>query len=158
MKSALLVVVAVALTLKTSVSTTACRSCSIAASDYDRSCTQDSECTGIDEGDICSPECPGCVVNAAINVRNQARYLDDLRSESGARVPCSCPQTPVVACKAGICGTTTFFPMLPEGTVGKEDAAPDGPGVDAAGDSGTDALAADTGGPDAADAADAVGE
>jgi hypothetical protein len=104
-------------------------SCSIAASDYDRSCVKDSDCWGMAEGDLCAVECPNCV-NAAINVRDEAKYLNDVSSKVGAQRFCPCPDVPV-ACNAGTCGLATFFPVPPA----------DAAAGDAAADTGADGRA-----------------
>jgi hypothetical protein len=90
--------------LKTSASTSACgsKSCS-PASDYDQSCTQDWDCVGITEGQLCEEGCIGCV-NAAINVRDQAKYESAVSFYAGT---CSCPGVPI-GCNAGTCGIVTF--------------------------------------------------
>ena len=79
------------------------KSCSIAASDYDRSCVQDSDCVGIAEGDLCAEDvCTNCV-NAAINARDQTQYQNDVSSKVSPQRFCPCPDEPV-ACNAGTCG------------------------------------------------------
>jgi len=130
MKGAILVAGALVLVLKTSVSTTACKSCSIAASDYDQSCTVDTDCVGIATGDLCDGQCTDCVT-AAINVRDQAKYQSDFSSKVSKEVNCPCPSGDV-ACNAGTCGPATIFPVPPA------DAAAMVAG-DAAADTGADA-------------------
>ena len=51
----------------------------IEASNYDQSCTTDSDCIAIAEGDVCTPCGIGCT-NAAINVAAHARYKADVAS------------------------------------------------------------------------------
>jgi hypothetical protein len=104
MKGALVSVFVLVAALKTSASTSACggKSC-LPASDYDQSCTQDSDCVGITEGELCTQGCIGCV-NAAINVRDQAKYQSAVSGFSGT---CSCPSV-FIGCNAGTCGLATF--------------------------------------------------
>ncbi|MEW5855131.1 MAG: hypothetical protein AB2A00_40520 [Myxococcota bacterium] len=45
----------------------------LSATDYDRSCSADSDCVVIEEGDPCGCTCP----NAAINGKDKARYDQD---------------------------------------------------------------------------------
>ncbi len=119
MKGALVSVFVLVAALKTSASTSACgsKSC-LPASDYDQSCTQDSDCVGITEGDLCTEGCIGCV-NAAINVRDQAKYQSAVSGFSGS---CSCPSVPI-GCNAGTCGITTF--PAPTREAGSQDGAAD---------------------------------
>lgn len=85
------------------------KSCSIAASDYDRSCVQDSDCVGIAEGDLCAENvCTNCA-NAAINARDQTQYQNDVSSKVSQQRFCPCPDEPVV-CNAGTCGIARLAP------------------------------------------------
>jgi hypothetical protein len=85
------------------------KSCSIAASDYDRSCEQDSDCVGIAEGDLCAENvCTDCVT-AAINARDQTQYQNDVSSKVSTQLFCPCPDVPV-ACNAGTCGIARRAP------------------------------------------------
>jgi hypothetical protein len=104
MKGALVSVFVLVAALKTSASTSACgsKSC-LPASDYDQSCTQDSDCVGIAEGDLCTEGCTDCI-NAAINVRDQAKYQSAVSGYAGS---CSCPAV-LIGCNAGTCGLATF--------------------------------------------------
>jgi hypothetical protein len=119
MKGALVSVSVLVAALKTSASTSACgsKSC-LPASDYDQSCTQDSDCVGIAEGDLCTEGCIGCV-NAAINVRDQAKYQSAV---SGYADSCSCPAV-LIGCNAGTCGLATF--PVPTREAGAQDGAAD---------------------------------
>jgi hypothetical protein len=120
MKGAVVSVFVLVAALKTSASTSACggKSC-LPASDYDQSCRQDSDCVGITEGDLCTEGCIGCL-NAAINVRDQAKYMSNV---SGFAGNCSCPAVLGIACNAGTCGLATFPSPAPE--AGSQDGAPD---------------------------------
>jgi hypothetical protein len=129
-KGAILVACALLVVLKTSASTTACsNSCSIAASDYDQSCAVDTDCVGITAGDLCDGRCTNCV-NAAINVRDQAKYQSDFSSKVRKEVECPCPAG-VVSCHAGTCIPGMFFPVAPA----------DAAAGDAAADTGADVAA-----------------
>jgi hypothetical protein len=136
MKGAPVFAFALVLVLKTSVSATACKSCSIAASDYDQSCTVDTDCVGIATGDLCDGRCTDCV-NDAINVRDEVKYQFDFSSKVSKEVNCPCPAG-VVACNAGTCGPATLFPV-PPANAGANVA------VDAATDTGVDAADASPG-------------
>jgi hypothetical protein len=57
---------------------------------------------GIAEGDLCTEGCTDCV-NAAINVRDQAKYQSAVSGYSGT---CSCPAV-LLGCNAGTCGLAT---------------------------------------------------
>jgi hypothetical protein len=115
MKGAVLFAFGLLVALETSVSTTACKSsCTLSASDYDRTCTKDSDCIGISEGDLCSETCTNCI-NAVINVRDAKRYQDDFSSRVPAEKICPCPSV-TVACNAGTCG----FAMFPETSMDAE--------------------------------------
>jgi len=78
----------------------------ISASNYDRSCTADSDCVAVGVGDPCRPcdiLCPG---NAAINKSSLARYSADVASSPAGMdgAACSCqPITLSVCCNAGTC-------------------------------------------------------
>jgi hypothetical protein len=75
----------------------------IQASDYDQSCSKDSDCIGITVGDFCDAICIDCT-NAAVNVSAKAQYAADLTSKNaGAALVCPCPSGPPVTCKAGMC-------------------------------------------------------
>jgi hypothetical protein len=79
----------------------------IRASDYNQSCSSDSDCVGITEGDFCDAICVDCV-NAAINVAAESQYEADLESKNaGAGEVCPCASGPPVTCKAGTCSVGT---------------------------------------------------
>jgi hypothetical protein len=77
----------------------------IEASNYDQSCSTDSDCVGVPQGDLCdSSTCVNCV-GAAINQSAQARYQSDLESRnSGVAEKCACLiNGPTPVCSGGIC-------------------------------------------------------
>lgn len=85
-----------------------CTDGGIAASSYDQSCTIDSDCIAIAEGNSCSLcgfNCP----NAAINVGQYGKYLADIAYTpadlSGQRQACSgvCGVTSAPCCVGGAC-------------------------------------------------------
>jgi hypothetical protein len=102
MKAAPVGVVALLVALSTSPATTACTSCTINPSDFDQSCTEDSDCVGIASGDLCSKDCTNCV-NAAINVRSEKQYQDEFSSRVGKESICPCALA-VTGCNSGTCG------------------------------------------------------
>ena len=73
--------------------------CSIRAADYDQSCSQDSDCVAVFNGDYCT-ECP--CENTAINIDAQPQYNSDFLK--GKYLACPCPAPPAVACNQGTCG------------------------------------------------------
>jgi hypothetical protein len=75
----------------------------IKASDYDQSCTQDSDCVGVFEGDLCRSGCVNCA-NAAIRASAQDQYHQDLTNKDpGSGGVCPCPLGPGVGCVNGFC-------------------------------------------------------
>lgn len=76
-------------------------SCTLSASNYDQSCTQDSDCVAVFSGSFCSGNECACE-NAAINVSAQAQYEADFQSDHAPE--CPCPSPPPVACNHGSCG------------------------------------------------------
>lgn len=81
----------------------------IAASDYDRSCTQDADCAWVYEGDVCGGSSCACP-NAAVNASAEEQFKSDRAAKArtcpphlrmpGARcVGCD----PVLACSNGTC-------------------------------------------------------
>jgi Sulfatase-modifying factor enzyme 1 len=79
--------------------------CSIQASDYDQSCTSDSDCVEVVEGDICGPPLCSCP-NAAINVSAQSAYSADLaKLLPVGPVACNCGAADLGPhCNSGVCG------------------------------------------------------
>ncbi len=78
----------------------------IQASNYEQSCSTDSDCVAVGEGNACFP-CALVCPNAAINVAAHAQYLADVAktfagSNSGTCV-LSCPANFGGCCRAGKC-------------------------------------------------------
>jgi hypothetical protein len=74
----------------------------IKGSDYDQSCTVDTDCVAVSEGDFCATAhiCP----NTVINIQAEAQYAHDLRSKlDGTKFPGPCPAGPPVVCDQGRC-------------------------------------------------------
>jgi hypothetical protein len=79
-------------------------SCSIRASDYDQSCTSDSDCAEVTEGDFCG-QFPCICPNAAVSVTAKNAYSANLSKLLPASpVACSCPATLGARCNGGVCG------------------------------------------------------
>lgn len=75
-----------------------CHGTFISASLYDQSCTQDSDCTAVTEGDACAL-CGGGCPNAAVNSKAAGQFNADKRAISCVRLG---PQ-PAIACDAAAC-------------------------------------------------------
>jgi hypothetical protein len=113
---------------------------SIAASDYDQSCSVDSDCVGITAGDLCGAGCN--YVNDAINVADEQKYQSDVSSKVGGTDQPWCPGQPwPAACYAGACAMAFGLPSADAETEAAVGAGPD---------TGADASTSD--------AADAAGE
>jgi hypothetical protein len=76
-------------------------SCSLAASDYDQACQEDSDCVAVFLGSFCASHSCACE-NAAINVSSYNQYSSDFDRDDAPR--CPCPDAPPVACNQGTCG------------------------------------------------------
>src|SRR4029077_4047401 len=96
-----------------------CKDGGIRASSYNQSCTIDSDCIAIAEGDSCSLcgfNCP----NTAINVRDYGHYLADIAYTpaeiSGQRQACSgvCPLRSAPCCVGGTCQECTVVVVHPD--------------------------------------------
>jgi hypothetical protein len=77
----------------------------IQASRYDQTCTVDSDCSGITEGNSCNPCSLNCV-NAAINVHALSAYTSDnanLVASAGEQCPSSCGGPESTCCRSGKC-------------------------------------------------------
>jgi hypothetical protein len=90
--------------------TTACTDANvelIQASNYDQSCTVDSDCVSIAVGDACYPCLVICQVGGAINRGALSSYQSDISKTIGAGetsgVQCGCPSWPGPCCRGGIC-------------------------------------------------------
>ena len=82
-------------------------SCSLSASQYDNSCTVDSDCVGVPSGDPCAGNCLSVCPTAALNVRVASQYLADLGAVMSAHNEspgvCSCPAIGAPSCCRGVC-------------------------------------------------------
>lgn len=81
-------------------------SCTLHASDYDRSCSQDADCIAVGEGDVCSLSCVAVCPSTAINARDEARYRADFANTpiGSCHVPiCRCPCVGFPRCHNGAC-------------------------------------------------------
>ncbi len=73
----------------------------IKASDYDQTCTTDTDCTTVYEGDLCAQSCQ--CPNAAINMDVTAQYEADFEKKVSVPEGCPCPSGPSPRCNAGVC-------------------------------------------------------
>jgi len=76
----------------------------IQASDYDQSCSVDSDCVLEPEGNFCEASCTNCA-GAAISVKAQAQYEADLASKISTPLFCPCPDSLPAVCANGRCTT-----------------------------------------------------
>jgi hypothetical protein len=77
----------------------------IQASDYDQSCSVDSDCVLEPEGNFCEANtCTDCA-GAAISVTAQAQYEADLASKISTPFICPCPLSLPAVCDNGRCTT-----------------------------------------------------
>jgi hypothetical protein len=79
-----------------------CGITTVSLSDYNTSCSVDTDCMAVAVGEVCGCAC----ANAAINRSDSSRYLSDF---SAARSHCSGPEcradcaAPKLSCSAGTC-------------------------------------------------------
>lgn len=91
----------------------ACSSQYLTITDYQQRCVKDADCVAVTVGDVCNTF---CCPNAAINVADQAKWLDDrtkidCSSTFGGQIAVDCATCGVVAfCNAGRCDV-----RLPDG-------------------------------------------
>ena len=82
-------------------------SCNLSASQYDNSCTVDSDCVGVPPGDPCAGNCSSICRTSALNARVAYQYLTDLKVVSAGRnedVGCMCPCIAAQpCCRQGVC-------------------------------------------------------
>jgi hypothetical protein len=86
----------------------AASTCTISASNYDRSCTEDRDCVEVGEGNSCAQECVVACANTAINVSAMPRYEADYARSPAVRCTngrpfCGCPCIGLPACIRGTC-------------------------------------------------------
>jgi hypothetical protein len=74
-------------------------------SDFDTSCSADSDCTSVSSGAYCPSTCKGVCPNAAINRDGEARYEQTLAQASGSGEFCECGSLslPDTYCNHGVC-------------------------------------------------------
>jgi hypothetical protein len=96
--------------LACSKGTTACTDANvelIQASNYDQSCTVDSDCVAIAAGNACFPCVVLCQTGGAINHSAVSSYESDISKTIGAGetsgVQCGCPAGFAPCCRAGMC-------------------------------------------------------
>ena len=125
----------------------------IQASDYDQSCTVDTDCRGIAEGNACVPCAFACGLGAAINVSALAQYNSDVANTPAVAIKfnmlicaSACEEAFGPCCVGGKCQTSTTS-QCPGAATDAGDAAADTGAdaavVDAATDSAMDAGPAD---------------
>jgi hypothetical protein len=105
----------------------------IQASNYQQSCTVDTDCVAVGEGNFCNPGSTNCS-NAAISKSDYAQYQADVAKTNGAScyAPGNCGGESGPCCIGGKCQmNAACFNAVPAG--------------DAAADTGADAAAADAG-------------
>jgi hypothetical protein len=88
-------------------------SCMILASNYDQSCTLDTDCTNVHAGDYCSVPPLSSVIclcaASAINVAALAQFSEDISKTPliqaiASRAACGCPSSaPAPCCRHGTC-------------------------------------------------------
>jgi hypothetical protein len=107
----------------------------IEASNYDQTCTADSDCVAVGEGNFCYAGSLNCQNSAAINKSAYAQYEADIAKTRGAScfAPDNCTLQFGPCCQSGTCqmGSQCPSPVMYEG-----DAAVD-TGADAASDAAT---------------------
>jgi hypothetical protein len=82
-------------------------SCSLSASQFDNSCTVDSDCVGVPPGDPCAGNCSSICPTSALNARVAYQYLTDLKAlmpGGNENIICSCPCIAAQpCCRQGVC-------------------------------------------------------
>jgi hypothetical protein len=88
----------------------AAASCMLRASDYDRSCTKDTDCIAVGEGNACTAQCRVACPSAAINGGALAAYQADYDRTLLGSCPnftCFCPERGFPRCAHGTCELST---------------------------------------------------
>jgi hypothetical protein len=77
----------------------------IRSADYDRSCTIDTDCVAVPEGDVCSDCALHCQQLGVVNKSAEGQYLSEVAKlvEQFPRGECSCPPPPSHCCVGGVC-------------------------------------------------------
>jgi hypothetical protein len=89
----------------------------IQASSYDQSCTTDTDCVPISEGNACDALFGSCCANATISRAAFAQYQSDLAKTrvasctTGGRFTCNCATYPI-CCLGGSCNWGCSFPPV----------------------------------------------
>jgi len=85
----------------------AASSCVLRASDYDRSCAKDTDCSPAGEGNVCETPCGVACASTAINTSALAKYMADYGrtpvAMCTAPLLCGCPVSGVPRCIKGTC-------------------------------------------------------
>jgi hypothetical protein len=104
----------------------------IQASNYDQSCSVDTDCVAVAEGNFCVPGANNCLT-AAVNKSAKSQYLSDVANTNAAfcTAPVSCPSLVT-------CGTSTG-PWCVNGTCEMNACPPNDAGADAPTAFGVDA-------------------
>jgi len=76
----------------------------VQADDFDRACSEATDCVGVFEGEICAP-CQGCA-NTAINVADLEAYQAEFDVSCQRNLDCACAE-PEVFCNEGRCELVT---------------------------------------------------
>jgi hypothetical protein len=95
--------------------------CTLRASDYDRSCTKDADCVAVGEGNACTVPCGVKCVSTAINGGALAAYQADYDKTPLASCPellCGCPAQGVPQCTQGTCKLSAIGDPPPECSIG----------------------------------------
>jgi hypothetical protein len=81
--------------------------CTVSASNYDQSCTVDTDCVEVSSGDYCSAatcQCGGSVVNVGALAQFRADVSKTpLGSGALMSLPCGCPLAAGPCCRQGMC-------------------------------------------------------
>ena len=77
----------------------------ITSADYDRSCSVDSDCVSVPEGNVCEDCALHCLQTGTVNKRVEAQYRSDVAKlvRQFPKGECSCPGTPDPCCVDRIC-------------------------------------------------------
>jgi hypothetical protein len=97
----------------------------IQASSYDQSCTTDTDCVPISEGNACDALFGSCCANATISRAAFAQYQSDLAKTrvasctTGGRFTCNCATYPI-CCLGGSCNWGCSSPLVAAGDAGTD--------------------------------------
>ncbi len=84
----------------------------VVASDYDQSCSLDTDCVAVPQKPECPPSCWNCSFSVAINKNAYPRYHTALLQVFASEgPPCNCPAlSPTACCRSGSCQTACSTP------------------------------------------------